>query len=325
MPDHRERTAWIVIGAVAAAAVALAVVIVALLLDGDDTTEVGPTTTGAPSSSTTTTRPGASGPSADVDVEDVMMQEGIIQRHYLVISPKDVDEDERLPVVMVLHGLGFDRHAIAAAAEWDDAVEDDRFIAVFPQGVLNSWNAGPCCPPASLTGVDDVAFLDRVVAQLEERPDVDPKRIYLTGYSNGGIMTYAEACARPGVFAKVAPMSGSNLMGCVPKEPVSLMHTHGDPDEVVPYDGRATLSQILASADFPDVPASVAAWAEADGCDPEPRVTETDGGEVVRQRWGGCDRGVTVELVTYPGNGHSWPTSPFDGLDALLRFFDIRG
>jgi polyhydroxybutyrate depolymerase len=213
--------------------------------------------------------------------------------------------------------------SISKTADWAAAVARDGFIAVFPQGMLNSWNAGPCCPPASLANVDDVGFLDRVVAEVVARPDVDRRRLYLTGFSNGGIMTYTMACARPRMFAAVAPIAGTNLSGCSPSVPVSLLHMHGDPDPTVPYDGAVTLSQLLSSADFPPVPDSVAAWAEADGCDPTPTTTEAPG-PVSTRRWNGCAKGTEVELITYPGNGHAWPTQPVDGLAELLRFFDLQ-
>jgi polyhydroxybutyrate depolymerase len=257
-----------------------------------------------------------------VAVEDRTVQQGLLQRQYLVLSPGDVGAGERLPVVIVLHGLGFDRLAESKVTDWAGAVLRERFLAVFPQGVLNSWNAGPCCPPATLLGIDDVGFLDQVTAELRRRPDVDPARLHLAGFSNGGIMTYTMACARPGDFAAVAPMAGSNLSGCSPPSPVSLLHLHGDVDLVVPYDGGFTPSQLLSSADFPPVPDSVAAWAAANGCAAEPDVTEQPG-PVVRTRWGRCGSGTEVELVTYPGNQHTWPTEPVDGLEELLRFFDI--
>ena len=322
MSGRPNRTVWILVAAIVALVAVVGVLAALLVFQRSDDAASPTTTPGRPTTatSTTTTVPGRP---TNVKLEDGTVQQGIIQRQYLVMSPKDVEAGQRLPVVMVLHGLGFDRYAISVEAEWARAVERDRFIAVFPQGVLNSWNAGPCCPPASLAGVDDVGFLDQVTTQLTARPEVDPARLYLTGFSNGGIMTYAMACARPELFAAVAPMAGTNLGGCTPAQPVSLLHMHGDPDPVVPYDGKVTLSQILSSADFPPVPDSVAAWARADGCDPAPRVTEEDG-PVTREVWAGCDSGKRVELITYPGNGHTWPTRPVDGLDELLRFFDLQ-
>jgi polyhydroxybutyrate depolymerase len=289
--------------------------------DGAGTTTTTPTAE-PPASSTTAGQTPAGRPDGNgATVAEVTIQQGIIQRQYLVMTPEEPPADP-MPVVVVLHGLGFDRFGISKTADWSSAVVRDDFMAVFPQGVLNSWNAGPCCPPASLVGADDVAFLDQVVTQLEQRPDVDADRLYLTGFSNGAIMTYALACARPTTFAAVAPIAGTNLTGCSPSSPVSLLHLHGDPDPVVPYDGAVVASQLLSSADFPPVADSVAAWARADGCPADPEVTE-DPGPVTRTLWDACDGGSRVELVTYPGNGHNWPTGPVDGIEELLRFFDI--
>ena len=332
MPERRNRLVWILGGAVAVLAVAVIALVAVLVLGGSDDGTASSTT--APGRSTTSTT-AANGrtpvgptsttvtPAGPVGVQDVTMQEGIIQRQYLVLSPADVPTSTRLPVVIVLHGLGFDRFAMSRTADWAGAVARDHFLAVFPQGVLNSWNAGPCCPPATLGGVDDVGFLDRVVGQLVGRPDVDRARLYLTGFSNGGIMTYTMACARPELFAAVAPMAGTNLSGCAPAQPVPLLHMHGDPDPTVPYDGRFTLSQLLSTAKFPPVPDSVAAWAKADGCDADASTT-TAPGPVTTRRWHGCADDTRVELITYPGNGHNWPTEPLDGLTELLRFFDLQ-
>ncbi len=303
--------------------------------DGSATAELDPApvpSTVAPSSTAPTTRPAGGagqvdfGPGrveAGVRTQTGSVPDGIVQRPFTVLSPADVAPGEQLPVVVVLHGLTVDSDTMSRAADWRGAVARDRFVAVFPQGVFDSWNAGPCCPPASALGSDDLGYLDEVVRQVDTRADVDPGRRYLTGFSNGGVMSYAVACARPGVYAAVAPMAGSNLADCTPEEPVSLLHVHGDPDPVVPYDGRPTLSQILSSAPFPRVPDSVAEWARASGCAGAPeRVEETPG--VVRQVWSGCGEGARVELLTHPGNQHRWPNAPLDGLDAVLRFFDVR-
>jgi polyhydroxybutyrate depolymerase len=182
---------------------------------------------------------------------------------------------------------------------------------------------GACCPPANLLRVDDFTFLDQVVAELTARPDVDADRLYLTGFSNGAIMAYSEVCARPGVYAALAPVSGSNISGCTPTLPISLLHQHGDPDPVVPFDGQPTLTQLLSSADFPPVPSTVAAWAAADGCPTSPEVTTEDSG-VERSSWSPCDDDTRVELVRLPGLGHAWPNKgTYLGLDTMLEFFDI--
>ncbi len=336
-PERPNRTVlWVLAAAVGLLAVAVLALVAVLVLGGGGGDNDGAARPGASSATTgpTTTAtgdgPGASGDAirpggqvqGEVRLEERSVQQGVLQRPYLVISPADPG-GERLPAVMVLHGLTFDRNSMAATADWRAAVARDRFVAVFPQGVLDSWNAGPCCPPSNLAGTDDVGYLTAVAEEVGRRTDVDPSRRFLTGFSNGGIMTYTLACAQPTLFAAVAPMAGSNVSGCAPPSPVSLLHVHGDPDPTVPYDGSLTASRVLSSAPFPDVPTSVGAWAAADRCEPDPVVAEGPPG--VRTRtWRNCADGARVELVTHPGNGHTWPKSPVEGIDLALRFFGIR-
>lgn len=332
MADRRSSTGILIGIIVGAAVVLVALVGFAVASRSDDgPTASDPTTTTTTAAAdrpapTTSSEPGAStttAAAADVDIVDHSVQAGIIRREYLVVSPKRVEPGTRLPVVMALHGLGQDRNAMLNAADWRGAVERDRFIAVFPQGFANSWNMGSCCPPASLLAIDDQAFLDQVVGELTARPDVDPQRLYLSGFSNGAMMAYSAVCARPGVYAALGTISGSNISGCTPSEPISLLHQHGDPDPVVPFDGQPSLTQLLSSADFPPVPATIAAWAAADRCATPPEVT-TESSGVERSTWSPCQDGTEVELVRLPGLGHAWPNmGEYRGLDSMLAFFGI--
>lgn len=326
MPDSRMPTKWIVAGLVLAGVVVISAIVLLAGLRGGDTGTVEPTTTTTSTTAPTTTsvpdgRPGTSEPD-DVRVEMVEVQVGVARRTVLVIAPAEVAPGSRLPAVVALHGLGVNANAMSRAADWRGAVVRDQFIAVFPQGVNDSWNLGPCCPPANLLGVDDRAFLDAVVDELTGRSDVDASRLYLTGFSNGALMVYAYTCDRPETFAAVAPMAGTNVTGCRPARPVSLLHQHGDADLVVPYAGGVALGSLVSSAPFPPVPESVAAWADADGCAPDP--TEQSDGDVVRTSWSGCADGTRVELVTVPGKGHVWLSrGSYDPLQELLAFFDL--
>ncbi len=331
MPDRpttkRTPTRWVVAGVLLLAVIVLClVVIVAALGRGDSSTREVTTT------STTTSAPfdgGGDGPAttadtpSEVDEQTRTLSIAGVNRTAIVLSPKGVGADERLPAVVVLHGMGVSAAAMSNVADWRGAVAEDRFVAVFPQGVENSWNLGPCCPPASLLGVDDTAFLDAVVAELQARSDIDGDRLYLTGFSNGALMVYDYTCARSEVFAAVAPMAGSNVTGCVPSQPVSLLHQHGDVDLVVPYAGGLALGSLVSSAPFPPVESSVAAWAEADGCAPVPTVA-TDGA-IRRSTWTDCSEGTEVQLVRVAGKGHAWLRSgAFDPLDDVLTFFGLR-
>jgi polyhydroxybutyrate depolymerase len=324
----RNETKWIVVGGVlvVVAIAAIVVLTMSVLAGRDGTDEVDSTTSTSSTVSvvpTTASTPTPPTEPDDIVVERVAVPAGLLERSYTVISPKGSPPDAELPVVVALHGLGVDAAAMSTAADWRGAVAEHDFIAVFPQGMANSWNVGPCCPPSNLVGTDDAAFLGQVIDQVLSRDDTDAERLYLTGFSNGALMTYSYACANPGTFAAVAPMSGSNVTGCSPSEPLSLLHQHSDPDLVVPFNGGLGLGVLVSSAPFPDVPGSVAAWAAADGCAAEPERTVAEDG-VERWVWGGCSAGTTVELVKIPAVGHVWPrTATYDGLDELLRFFDL--
>jgi polyhydroxybutyrate depolymerase len=274
-------------------------------------------------SSTTTTT--TTSPPADAVMEEVTWGSGPFPRQYTVLYPSDIAEGEDVPVVMALHGLGRDRGELIRLADWEGAVVSDRFVAVFPQGQLGAWNAGRCCPPADILNAQDAQFLAGALADVRARPGVSDDRAFLTGFSNGGMMVYAMACQEPGVFDAIAPVAGSNISACVPAEPVPTLHLHGSPDPVVPYDGGVTVAEVILGVDVPAVEPSLRRWSTEMGCDPDPDLVPDGGDGVRRAEWTGCPPGVTVDLVTYPGNNHSWPTGPVDGLDTVLRFFGLRG
>ena len=217
MSGHRDRRVPALIALASVLGLALVVVAVLLVRERNAGTEVveparasSTSTTEATSTTVPVRRPSGSEVPGRIDggkveggvrIQTGYIADGVLQRPYLVYSPADADPVERLPMVMVLHGRGVTSQQMAREVDWKSAVATDRFVAVFPQGVLDSWNAGPCCPPASALGTNDVGFLDRVVAAVSERPDVDSARRYLTGFSNGGIMTYEMACERSEEFA----------------------------------------------------------------------------------------------------------------------------
>ncbi len=318
-------TRWVVVGVALALVVVGCLVVLVVALGGRD-----PGTQSVTSTSTSTSIPRGGGDpttsivgAGGVVEQTITLDAGGATRTVLVLAPTDIGSGERLPAVMVLHGMGVSARAMSNVADWRGAVANDRFVAVFPQGVDNSWNLGPCCPPASLRGVDDVAFLDAVVAELRSRPDLDEDRMYLTGFSNGALMVYDYTCERSDLFAAVAPMAGSNVTGCSPTRPVSLLHQHGDVDLVVPYGGGVALGSLVSSAPFPPVESSVAAWAAADGCSPEPTVMSE--GPVRRSTWSDCADSTEVQLVRVTGKGHEWLRSgSFDPLSEMLTFFDLR-
>lgn len=264
------------------------------------------------------------GDTGEAVLKDTTIQAGLIQREYVVVTPSWMASRDRLPVVVALHGLSVDRFAMLDAANWREAVESRGFVAVFPQGFGNSWNVGPCCPPANLLQMDDVGFLDSVIAAVTDTEGVDPDRVYMAGFSGGALMTYHYACQRSDRLKAIGPVAGVNLNRCVPSQPLPLLHQHSDPDPVVPFDGSVGVGQLVSSEPLPPVIETVQQWASAAECG-DPSKWDRLAESVDVMKWGSCSDGIAVELVRLKGLGHEWPeTRDYDGLAGMLDFFGIR-
>ena len=255
-----------------------------------------------------------------------------ITRTYRRYVPPSLPEG-RAPVVVVLHG-GYGRgEGVARQGGWDAAADRYHFVAVFPDGLLRSWNAGGCCGPAMRNDIDDVGFVGAVLDDLASDVPVARRRVYATGISNGGMMAYRLACEASDRFAAVAPVAATLMAtDCTPTEPVSLLHIHGLADANVPFDGGLPSKHAQRNPpDYPPVRDGVDIFVHADDCDAHPR-SEPDGPLTV-ERWTGCVEKTAVELTTIEGGGHSWPGGqriasildpPSEALDAttvIWRFF----
>ncbi len=130
---------------------------------------------------------------------------------------------------------------------------------------------------------------------------MDPKRIYATGFSNGGLLVYQLACEMSDVFAGIAPVAGALLYSpCQPKQPVSVLHVHGLADATVPYTGGGIL-------DTPPVEQVIDTWVKLDSCTGAVQVDHPI--EIVTHSvYASCQSGTTVELYTIDKGGHSWPS-----------------
>ncbi len=230
---------------------------------------------------------------------------GGIKRSYVLHLPSGFNEGERLPLIIVLHGaLGN-----AWTGEWDSLMsrqaDKDHFIVVYPNGFLKTWNAGQCCGLARLQNIDDVAFISTLIDKLEDELGVDPERVYVTGISNGAMLSYRLGCELSDKIAAIAPVEGCLYPSkCEHPHPVSVVAFHGKKDKIVRFEGGygSMLGYIVKA---PSVASAIEFWKKVDQCSSEP-VTEEDDHFIKEVYSGGCG-GTEVCLYTLKDGGHAWP------------------
>ncbi|HEY1992083.1 MAG TPA: PHB depolymerase family esterase [Gammaproteobacteria bacterium] len=242
---------------------------------------------------------------------------GGMDRSYLLHLPTPLP-DYPLPLVVVLHGGGGSAESMAKMTGFDAEADQQGFIVVYPDGTdkarpfLNAlgkpgfltWNAGSCCGYAQENAIDDVGFIRAVVMRVIKDNAADPKRVYVTGISNGGMMAYRLACEASDLFAAIAPVSAvQEVASCKPGRPVSVFHVHGAKDENVPLAGGVGKKAIEKEARKP-VQDTIDFWMKQDGCSSTVRSEEPD---VLMTNYGGCAAGSEVAFVLIQDGGHSWP------------------
>ena len=249
--------------------------------------------------------------------------------------PETADPEAPLPLVMDLHDSDSNGVFQSSISELDAVADADEtgFIVAQPSAAIamttNSpladgnwaWNvpgvpttAGQLPPDDAR---DDVAFLSAVIEELTSEGCVDPQRVYVTGFSGGGRMASALACARPDLVAAIAPVAGLragrasaddpaviDTTDCASAQGVSVMTFHGTADQVNPYNGNSDPRWGY------DVATAVQGWADLDQC--TETTTEQVSEHVQRTVHRGCAQDAEVVSYTVADGGHTWPGTSAD-------------
>lgn len=242
------------------------------------------------------------------------LQHGGAERMYRVHVPAKYDPAQPAPLLVAMHGGGGNMDLQADDRYYGQITASERegAIVVFPNGSsrfssgkLATWNAGDCCAGAVRRGEDDVGFIRAVVADVQSRWNIDKRRVFATGISNGGMMAYRLACEASDVFTAIAPVAGTdNTRECKPSRPVSVLHIHAKDDPRVLFDGGQ--GQALGAASHVSVPATIAKWVEHDRCPAAAqRVLDKPGAWC--ELHAPCDGGAQLQLCVTETGGHSWP------------------
>ena len=247
---------------------------------------------------------------AAAGTESKTLEFGGRPRTYLVHSPKGYDSKTPLALVLVLHGAVQGATNVERMSGMSAKADKERFLVAYPNGtswsgLAPTWNAGACCGYAQTNKVDDVGFLRALLDKLEHDYSVDPKRIFVTGISNGGMMCYRLACELADRIAAIAPVEGAQDVDCRPSRPVAVLVFHGTADLLVPYNGGTTPFQIGPKRKDTPVSSTVGFWVKQDGCSKTPRREETN--QLRVDTYSGCKDASGVTLYTIRGGHHMWP------------------
>lgn len=235
---------------------------------------------------------------------------GGIKRYYIYVVPAAYDGKSAIPVVFVFHGAGNDGALLERTLGFTELQSQKCFLAVYPNGIDKAWNGGRT-PPASLASAmsDDVGFISALIDALGSKFNIDPKRIYATGSSNGAMFCGMLAVRLSDRIAAIAPVNGGLAPFVVakyqPKHPVSVISFNGTDDPFCPFAGYQ--NQLLATPD------TIAFWVKINGCDAEavvteiPRATPDDGTAVKRFEFRNGRENTEVVAYIIAHGGHTWP------------------
>ncbi len=227
------------------------------------------------------------------------------QRAYLVYVPKSYNATVPAPLVISIHGYAeWPAHQMEIS-HWNQLADQYGFIVVYPSGTQFPlrWRI------SSVQGNDadliqDVNFISDLIDTLSAEYNIDPRRIYANGLSNGGGMSFVLSCKLSQRIAAIGSVSGAYLLpwsDCTPARPVPAILFHGTSDPVVPFGGGPSA---MFNIPFPAIPEWVDTLAGHNGCDPAPEPIAATG-NVSGIQFKNC--AASVIFYTVAGGGHSWP------------------
>lgn len=203
-------------------------------------------------------------------------------RNMLVYAPKNIEKGR--PLIIQMHGMNQDAAYQKNAAKWEPVADTGRFVVVFPNGENRAWDIG---------GDKDINFLKAIINEMSNKYGIDKKRVYVSGFSMGGMMSYHVANKMGDMIAAIAPVSGGGNPSS-PKRPMPIIHTHGTTDDVVNYNGGV---------------GNVKNWVKQEKCSSNSKVIKPypaskPGSAAYLEIWSGCEGGSEIRLLSITGKGH---------------------
>jgi polyhydroxybutyrate depolymerase len=248
-----------------------------------------------------------------------------LKRTYNIHIPSSHNKNVQSPLVIALHGRGANGVSMLILTHkgFNKMADQDGFIVIYPDGIELNWNDGRMDEEANdrahRENINDVGFISALIDSMINDYNIDPKRVYVTGISNGAIMSYRLACELSDKITAIAPVDGNiptlYFPECAPSRAVSVLAINNTDDPLVPFQGgeiygqfhRIKLGKVLS------VNESIGFWVTRNSCSGIPEVTEEpdmdpkDGTRVTMKHYVNGIEGTEVILYTVDGGGHTWP------------------
>jgi polyhydroxybutyrate depolymerase len=231
---------------------------------------------------------------------------GRSRRYLLHIPPAATSQP--LPLVIMLHGTGGTAAWTRDETGWGHHADAHGFLAAFPEGLPTDPDRPPQFlrnPPHWRDG--DVEFLTAVLDDIPRHAPVDPRRVYLTGFSSGAVMAFRFAAERSERLAAIAPVAGPcRVPDPHPARAVPTLFIVGTADPLMPLAG-GPITTPWGDVEFrAPVAETLADWARALGCPAEPNTGSVEG-SVECWRFGPGRDGAELVAYIVPELGHHWP------------------
>jgi len=248
-----------------------------------------------------------------------------LERTFHIHIPSSFKKSVSWPLVIALHGRGGNGESMILVSRkgFDKLADRDGFIVAYPDGIELNWNDGRMDEEvndrAHRENIDDTGFISDLIDKMIEDYNIDPKRVYVTGISNGAIMSYRLACELSHKITAIAPVDGNIpnmiLHECSPARPVSVLAINNVNDPLVPFEGGEIFGHfhLTKMGKVLSVKESIGFWVNRDKCSAAPVISEEpdrdpkDGTRVTRSEFGNGTEGTEVIVYAIAGGGHTWP------------------
>lgn len=239
-----------------------------------------------------------------------------VERNYLIYTPETLEEYEKLPVFMLLHGGGSNMHRVLRTSELSALAAEKKFILVVPNAIDGRWNDGRKILYNNRTPstADDIGFLTNLLTHTINYYQADASKVFIKGASNGGIMAFRMACEKSDFLTGIAPIIASMpknmLHNCAPSSPIKIVFIAGTDDPLMPFEGETehTKEPMLS------IDESVSFWAKHNNCPSPPTKERLPSLEnpfhsyVMRYTYHNCAKGGGISYYEIVGGGHHIPS-----------------